>query len=76
MQGRDAILDTELLRYKRHISPYNDSDTDDAISLEASTLGVSASDRMKTSEVEAELTRIREVSIIFVYKCLFKYFRA
>lgn len=61
LHGRDALLHTDLLRYKQPGS-FDDTDTDDAISLGDST--IAASDRMRTIELEQELAKIKDVGIL------------
>lgn len=60
LTGRDALLDTDLLQYKP-VKSHDDTESDDEISIGASTLGLSTTEKMKTSEIEAELSRIKEV---------------
>jgi len=58
LRGRHAIVETDLLQYKQRSFDY-DTDTDDAISLGDSTICMSV-DKLKTSELEAELAKIKE----------------
>lgn len=71
LTGNEVLsLHTDLLQYKRkRDSSFDDSDTeDDAISLGASTSGVSGAGKIKSAEFESEMNRIREVNIVFVWR--------
>lgn len=63
LHGRDALPDADRFRYQiRGVS--DNSDTEDLVSLGSSSIGNTASDNLKVLELEAELAKIKEVSMM------------